>query len=110
MKLYPLSVLTKTDVSKVIKKNSIDHLIDIKVPSNMKVYLQLLEIDAWYPNTEIVVYMDGEEIYRYTRSGRFVYDPPYIISKELRISVVNNSDEDKPFGVFVDGIVVDLSH
>jgi len=105
MKFYPLSLLGPNSRTITIDPKSQADIIRIKVPEGYTLYLYLLIIDKWYPDTEYVVYIDGEEVYRYRRQDKFVYDPPYIVKKELRVVGVNNSNEPLPFGVFVDGVI-----
>jgi len=104
-RIYPLSLIAKNEIYVIVPPNSTYEAFRFKVPRNSLFYLQVLKIDKWYPNTEILIYMDGELIYKYTRVGEYKYDPPYVIINEFKIVVRNMTNEEKPFGFFIDGLI-----
>jgi len=106
MTFYPIVVLGKNENTVIVRPKERRDIINIKVPEGHILFLQLLEIDKWYPDTEYQVFIDGEFVYSYKREGRYLYDPPYVVKRELRIVGINNSNEELPMGVFIDGVVL----
>ena len=106
MNFYPITILGKNENSVNVKPGEVKDIIRIKVPKGYLLFVYSIEIDKWYPNARYEVWMDGELVYSYNREGRFNYDPPYVVKKELRIVGVNYSSEELPMGAFVDGVVM----
>jgi len=100
IKKYPLSQLIDVHQHKKVSANSREIIFYAKIPKPYVAFINTIAC-SWYPNTEVIIYIDGEEFDRLERTipitQPYKLDPPVVCKYEIKVVAVNNSLEDHYF-------------
>ena len=107
IKTYPLSQLIDTHQHKKVSANSRETVFYAKIPKPYVAFINAVA-SSWYPNTEVIIYIDGEEFDRLERAipitQPYRLDPPVVCKHEIKVIVVNGDSEEHYFEFWVDGV------
>ena len=107
IKTYPLSQLIDTHQHKKVSANSREVIFYAKIPKPYVAFISAVAC-SWYPNTEVIIYIDGEEFDRLERAipitQPYRLEPPVVCKHEIKVIAVNGDSEEHYFEFWVDGV------
>jgi len=110
LKKYSLGAVLKTYECRQVNAGSTAVIYEQNVPSPYVCFVNSVAL-SWYPDTEVIVYIDGEVFERFRRAipvtEPYRLDPPVVVRHGIKVVVVNNSSHNHWFEVAFDGVAVE---